>query len=113
RVAGLQRLAGADVSINIAEGSRWNEQPVKGSVDARLEDPGAQTPDMPDAPPDLTALRLPKLDIDLTLGGNRVRTQGGFGNDDSRLSLDVQAPQLAHFWPGVPGGLTLAGDVTG
>lgn len=113
RVAGLQRLASADVSINVAEGSRWNEQPLQGSVAARLEDPGAQAPDMPNAPPDLTALRLPQVDIDLALGGNRVRTQGSFGSDDSRLLLNVQASQLAHFWPGLPGGLTLAGQVTG
>ncbi len=61
----------------------------------------------------LAGLRIHGLDIDLKLGGNRVRAQGGIDASDGNLTLDAQAPQLDAFWPGIPGGADLKGKLTG
>ncbi|MFA7669699.1 MAG: translocation/assembly module TamB domain-containing protein [Burkholderiaceae bacterium] len=64
-------------------------------------------------PPELLQLALHKLDLDLTLGDNRIHSAGGVGAPDSQLELDVKAPRLADFWPGLPGGVTLQGGISG
>ncbi|NYT22679.1 translocation/assembly module TamB domain-containing protein [Alcaligenaceae bacterium] len=64
-------------------------------------------------PPALLGLALHRLDLDLALGDNRIHSEGGIGASDSRLDLDVQAPRLADFWPGLPGGVALRGGVAG
>ncbi|HLU00107.1 MAG TPA: translocation/assembly module TamB domain-containing protein [Burkholderiaceae bacterium] len=67
----------------------------------------------PFLPPGVSELAVHRLDIDLRLGGNHVRTEGGLGPAKSRLALDVDAPRLNDFWPDLPGGVTAKGNVTG
>jgi len=58
-------------------------------------------------------LRLAVFDTDLHLGRNHVQTKGSLGAPDSRLTLDVIAPDLAAFWPDIPGGAQLKGALAG
>ncbi len=58
-------------------------------------------------------LQLLALDMDLRLGRNHLQAQGSLGAADSGLKLDLAAPDLAAFWPGLPGGAQLQGDVAG
>src|SRR5690606_38138262 len=60
-----------------------------------------------------TGFRLAAMDIDLRLGKNHVRAGGALGVTDSRVELDVAAPELAAFWPELPGGAQLKGMITG
>ncbi len=109
-VLDLSELHSADVQLRFASGSRWNKQPLAGSLAAELrtQDGGAAlAPGLP------AGLRLPRLDLDLTLGKNHLRAQGALQDVQTRLALDVRAPELAAFWPDLPGGVTLKGDVDG
>ncbi|QII83773.1 hypothetical protein G3T20_03080 [Bordetella hinzii] len=109
-VQDLSDLRSADVRLRVAPDSRWNKQPLAGalSFELRTEDGGAAlAPGMP------AGWRLPRLDLDFTLGKNRLRAQGGVQEAQARLVLDVQAPELAAFWPELPGGVTLKGEVDG
>ena len=47
--------------------------------------------------------RIPRLDIRLAAGANRLTAQGAFGQAGDRLTVDVVAPQLAPY--GLEGGL--------
>src|SRR5690606_12613520 len=58
-------------------------------------------------------LRLAEIDMDLTLGENRLKADGALGMSDSRINLDLLAPQLDAFWPGLPGGAELKGVMAG
>lgn len=127
----------ADVDILFGEGSRWNQQALSGSLKASLthersraaaEPSGAgessaqapsnapggreQTPEAANAVA-IEDLRLTVLDMDVRLGRNHLQTQGSLGAPDSRLTLDVNAPELAAFWPGIPGGAQLKGALAG
>lgn len=130
-----QTVRGGEVSLSIHEGSRWNDQPLSGSVDVRARlTPGtavaeadqtavagadrpagvaAEMPEGEDTPALLRALVLDRLNIDLALGKNQVRSSGGIGAPGSRLELNVEAPRLADFWPGVPGAVAVQGHVEG
>jgi len=104
-----QTVRDVDLSLKFHEGTKWNEQPVSGELAV-----AARLPSAPFVlPGGLDQLAVRRLDLDLTLGGNRIHTKGGIGATESRLGLDVQAPRLSDFWPDLPGGLTLKGDVTG
>lgn len=127
----LSQLRLAAVDLRIQEGSRWNKQPLAGALKARVELPAATTPaavaggasttatagtatsgaGAADDP--LAGLRIQGLDVDLTLGRNRIRAQGDVGAADGALTLDAQAPQLDAFWPGLPGGAELKGKLNG
>ena len=127
----LSQLRLAAVDLRIQEGSRWNKQPLAGALKARVELPAATTPTAVagDASTTATAgtatsgagaaddplagLRIQGLDVDLTLGRNRIRAQGDVGAADGALTLDAQAPQLDAFWPGLPGGAELKGKLNG
>lgn len=122
-----QSVRGGGVSLDFHDGSRWNDQPLSGSlhVDARLvpETAGAVperpagdatgAPEGSDAFALLRALALERMDVDLALGKNRVRSKGGIGAAGGRLELDIDAPRLADFWPEVPGALSAKGHVEG
>lgn len=58
-------------------------------------------------------LQLETLNMDLRLGRNHLQASGSLGQADSRLKLDLRAPVLSAFWPGLPGGATLSGQVRG
>lgn len=107
---GQQTVRGLDLAVNFREGTRWNEQPLAG----RLDVSAALPPQAGGNPAQAwRALALDRLDIDLTLGKNRVHSKGGIGAPGSTLALDVQAPRLADFWPDLPGGLVVQGQVDG
>ncbi|NYT80599.1 translocation/assembly module TamB domain-containing protein [Alcaligenaceae bacterium] len=116
-------LRAAALSLDIGEGSAWNRQPLSGHVKTRLQNTAApasiadaaQADD--DAPSvaglDWRAFLLPELDVDLRLGKNHVAGHGTLGLSESHLELDVQAPVLSAFWPDLPGGAQLKGEVHG
>ena len=132
-----------DASVD--KGSRWNKEPLQGTIKLRMEDPAANTEPVVASPAiestqtgpsvDQTTAGTPaeesarlepapllqtlpdwvvhQFDTDITLGRNHVRTSGAFGSSDARLLLDVSAPVLAAFWPDLPGGVQLKGQVAG
>lgn len=104
-------IKSAAIKGQFDKGSIWNNQALQGTLDLALNDlllngQGA-------AGMDLQAFRVPRANIDLTLGSNKIRSKGDFGQPDSALALDVKAPALSAFWPGLPGALTLDGSVKG
>ncbi|WP_172955072.1 translocation/assembly module TamB domain-containing protein [Sterolibacterium denitrificans] len=54
---------------------------------------------------------ISKADIALTAGNNHLRVLGNYGTADGRLSIDLDAPQLAAY--GLEGGLTAQGELRG
>ena len=109
-------LLAADVALNIAEGSRWNKQALSGVlkgkvVNAKAPESGANTAAGGGAL--WQGLQLAALNMDLHLGKNRLKADGALGAADHGLKLDLLAPDLAAFWPGLPGGASLKGDVAG
>src|SRR5690606_11890124 len=56
---------------------------------------------------------LHDLQLDLALGRNRVRAQGGFSQGDANRAVDADAPALDAFGPGLPGGAALKGELRG
>lgn len=129
----LSQLRQAAIDLRFEDGARWNKQVLAGTVKAQVDiaapaaapaapppadgaaragadaatPPAAATADL------LAGLRIHGLDVDLKLGPNRVRAQGEIGGADGALTLDVQAPQLDAFWPGIPGGADLKGKLGG
>ncbi len=105
-----------DVALDLTfhEGSRWNEEALSGSlaVATALPTASAQPASAPVTPAFMN-VALRQLDIDVRLGDNHIHSQGGIGATDSVLQLQIQAPQLADFWPDVPGGVDLKGTVGG
>lgn len=104
-------LSSANLDIEFSPDSRWNKQPLSGVLKAKVTG-GASDPAAPDADPWKT-LRLTDVTMDLHLGKNRLGADGSLGDADSRLNLNVLAPQLAAFWPDIAGGITLQGRVGG
>src|SRR3546814_15836335 len=58
-------------------------------------------------------LQLAAVEMDLRLGRNRLKADGSLGTTDSRLKLDLAAPELAALWPDLPGGAQWRGEVSG
>ncbi|MCC2594774.1 translocation/assembly module TamB domain-containing protein [Pusillimonas sp. MFBS29] len=121
------------VDLDIREGSRWNKQALAGHLKsqivnsgqsartpvAEVEDPAAQAKAGIEPVPDVAqdplwkGLRLAEVDMDLRLGKNRLKADGALGMTDSRINLDLSAPDLDAFWPDLPGGAELKGVVAG
>jgi len=119
QVAGAYELRQAYVQADIAKGSRWNRQALAGTLAGRLDAlppaparPQAADAAAPAADP-LAGYQLRDLQLDLTLGPNRVRAQGQLSQGDGALTLDANTPRLDAFWPGLPGGATLRGRLEG
>ncbi|MGO3122793.1 MAG: translocation/assembly module TamB domain-containing protein [Advenella sp.] len=104
-------IKSATIKGRFDKGSIWNDKPLAGSVDLAVRDlaVGGQG----SAGIDLNAFQVPAANIDLTLGSNKIRSKGAFGQADSVLTLDVDAPALSSFWPGLPGSVTVDGTVKG
>lgn len=102
---------GHDVTVDDAAEHDANEH--SDTKHTTIEHDVAVVPTAPLLPPGVSELALHRLDLDITLGDNRIHTEGGLGAADSRLMLAVQAAQLADFWPGLPGGVRLEGHVAG
>ncbi|NYT66633.1 translocation/assembly module TamB domain-containing protein [Alcaligenaceae bacterium] len=120
RLRNLMEVLSADLNLLLEPDSRWNQQALAGSFKANV----LQRPSVSNAvatEQDVTTFQVPAwetlqvsaLEMDITLGKNHIKAQGALGASDSKLALDVLAPKLAAFWPELPGGLTLQGDVHG
>lgn len=139
------------LDASVAEGSRWNKEPLQGTLQWRMDDPaylattsakGASAVEQPahhvastsldpvtvtDNEPAthsphaesnallraLPAWVVQRFDTDITLGKNHIRTSGAFGSQGAQLLMDISAPVLAAFWPELPGGVQLKGQVSG
>lgn len=121
RVTGALDLQQAYVEATLAKGSRWNKQSLSGTLKGRLEAapasgaapaPAAAAPANASTDP-LAGYALHDLQLDLAVGRNRVRAQGGFSQGDANLTVDADAPALDAFWPGLPGGAALKGELRG
>ncbi|MBL8428279.1 MAG: translocation/assembly module TamB domain-containing protein [Dechloromonas sp.] len=55
--------------------------------------------------------RIPRADVQLLAGANRLSAKGAFGQPGDTLNLDIDAPQLAPY--GLDGGLSGRIDLTG
>lgn len=122
-----QTIRGGSLALQFHDGSRWNEQPLSGSANIAVTMSSESAPSAThDTPPETDVAASPlmpaivgrlavqQLDLDLRLGQNHVHSAGGLGvPDSSRLTLNVQAPRLDSFWPGLPGGVHLEGEVAG
>ncbi|PLC49990.1 DUF490 domain-containing protein [Pollutimonas subterranea] len=117
---GHSELVSGDVALSFADGSHWNKQPLSGELKGKMVN--AATPSPVAAPaatvpspvaPLWQSLQLASLNMDLRLGKNHLRAQGGLGSVHTDLKLDLAAPDLAAFWPGVTGGASLIGQVAG
>jgi len=110
-----QRLQDLGLDLAFDGPNRWNGQPLSGKVRLdRLSRAGGALFDARAAgPADLLGLRAAGLDVDLTLGPDRIRAGGDASADASRLSLQARLPALAALWPGLPGGAELDFDVSG
>ncbi|PJX21109.1 hypothetical protein CAP48_17540 [Advenella sp. S44] len=104
-------IKSASIKGQFDKGSVWNDKPLAGTVDLALQD--LTLDGQAGAGMDLNAFKVPAANIDLTLGSNKIRSKGAFGQADSELTLDVDAPALASFWPGLPGSVTLDGTIKG
>ncbi|MCB5363841.1 translocation/assembly module TamB domain-containing protein [Pusillimonas sp. CC-YST705] len=95
------------VKADFAPDSSWLGQPLRLQADIQAVLPT----EMPEQW--WAGLQLDRLNIDAQIARNRVHTEGGLGHGEHRLVLDVDAPQLEQFWPGLPGGVTTKGWVSG
>lgn len=89
--------------------SRWNGQALSGTVAVERVGMGSGPLFDPQAAAafDPAALVVSGLDVDVTLGPNRVRARGEVGAGRTDLDLQAQAPALNAMWPGLPGGARL------
>lgn len=118
QVAGAYELRHAQVQASVAPGSRWNQHPLAGTLAGRVDALPAPPAAKPGAPGEVRAdplagYQLRDLNLDLTLGPNRLRAQGQLTQGQGALALDANLPRLDAFWPGVPGGVTLQGKLDG
>ncbi|HEU0230041.1 MAG TPA: DUF490 domain-containing protein, partial [Burkholderiaceae bacterium] len=100
------------LNVVFDKGSSWNRQPLSGHLKAEA----AQREVVDRAPasaPSWQNLKIEGLDLDLLLGADHIKAKGALGEPRNRLDLDLRAPNLAAFWPGLPGGLSLKGVVGG
>ncbi len=105
-------LRRAHVDLGIADASRWNRQALAGT--ARIDmATGARTNAAADWPVALAGIQVDRIDVDVRLGRNRVRTSGRIGPAEGAITLDAQAPELAAFWPGLTGGARAQGRLSG
>lgn len=106
----------ADVALSFGEGSRWNKQVLSGALKGKVVNSAASTAVDDGAAPSAPlwqGLKLAGLDMDLRLGKNHLLAKGALGNTADQLKLNITAPDLAAFWPDLPGGASVQGDVGG
>lgn len=116
-----QEIRSVVLDARFSPPSRWNNQPLDGHLKTRIDTSGlfASTPVGidPSAPQAVRAnyenLSVSETDIYLVQGNNRIAGSGGFGQAHSQLALDVNAPTLASFWPGLPGSIHFNGVLDG
>lgn len=110
-----QRVQNLGLQFAFDPDSRWNGQRLSGVI--KVDRLGATTGALLDPGSsqafDPSALVLSGLDIDLSLGGEKVRAKGEVAARHVQLDLDIQTPHLAAWWPALPGGLSAHSVLTG
>lgn len=110
-----QRVQDLGLQLAFDPGSKWNGQTLSGAI--KLDHLGTVSGALFDAevsrPFDPTALVLAGLDVNLALGQDSVRAKGEIAASRTTLDLDILAPQLAAFWPGLPGGAAVHSALAG
>lgn len=76
--------------------SEFNREPVQGKAKLTLD-----------------GRRLSDVDLDVSLGRNRVRANGGFGAAGDQLAWRLEAPRLADLGPGFGGRVQASGTAAG
>ena len=116
-----QEIKNVVLDARFKQPSQWNTQPLDGHLKTRINTDGLflSTPVAVDPSEQQQVstryenLRVSDTDIYLVLGNNRIAGSGGFGEEHSQLALDVNAPTLASFWPGLPGSINFNGVLDG
>lgn len=86
----------ARVSLTLDAGSRWQQQPLQGKIQAELAD-----------------LRASGLQADVRVGRNTIKLSGALGGEGDKLDFRLDVPQPAALWPGLTGSGTASGSVGG
>ncbi|ARP79828.1 hypothetical protein CAL12_02615 [Bordetella genomosp. 8] len=105
-------LRDGQLDLSIAQGSRWNRQPLQGTARGRLTTAAYAQPTA-DWTTALGDVRVQGLAVDLRLGANRVQARGDINPGAGAITIDAAAPALAAFWPGLEGAATLQAKLTG
>ncbi|WP_373454433.1 translocation/assembly module TamB domain-containing protein [Bordetella genomosp. 9] len=105
-------LRDGQLDLSIAQGSRWNRQPLQGTARGRVTTAANEqaTADWTKA---LADVRVQGLAVDLRLGPNRVQARGDINPGAGAITIDAAAPALAAFWPGLEGAASLQAKLTG
>ncbi|CAM4038156.1 DUF490 domain-containing protein [Bordetella tumbae] len=133
QVENVYDLKHAYVQATISKDSRWNKQVLAGSLTGRIDalpvaeseatsgststststsTPVSGTPAAHSDDP-LAGFELRDLLLDLIVGPNRVKAQGGLSRGEGTLTLDANTPRLDAFWPDLPGGASLKAKLAG
>ena len=106
--------------LAIASGSRWNGHELSGKIKALTDLSGvfalAQQVELDAslAAPKWYQIKLEGVDSLISLDDSFISLAGDFGATDDKLKLHAQMPELAHWWPNLPGqvqaDLQLSGD---
>lgn len=106
----------------IEAGSRWNAYDLSGQIKAVADFGGvfalpqqiALAPSL--ATPKWYQIKLQAVDSAIDLDHSSIRLLGDFGHQEDELKLAIQIPQLAAWWPDLPGqvqaDMLLKGDPT-
>lgn len=86
----------ADLKLTLDEGSRWQQQALRGVVDVQLADAG-----------------LPRVHVDLGVGRNAVGIEGTLKGAADQLDLTLDVPEPQALWPGLSGAAKLTGRLKG
>ena len=111
RLLNRRALSAADLDIEFSPDSRWNKQALSGVLKAKITDSSEGAAAL--GADSWKTLRLADITMDLHLGKNHLTANGALGDAGSQLNLNVLAPQLAAFWPGIAGGIKLQGRAGG
>ncbi len=103
-----KQLLDAGIQASFSDDSVWNKQKLTGKVDVVLMQSAALN-----IPQRLPFYMLDRANIDLTIGKNRIFTQGAFGKEGDNLILDIQAPNFAEIYPTLTGGAITKGKLSG
>ena len=88
------QLESADIDLQLAEGSHWNNQTLAGHIVADL-----RRLDLASLPELWQAYYIENSDIDLTVGQNKAQIKGAFGLKEHVLTAALEAPHLEQVWP--------------
>ncbi|WP_434779576.1 translocation/assembly module TamB domain-containing protein [Neisseria sp. Ec49-e6-T10] len=61
----------------------------------------------------LLKTRLTRADVNINLGSNHIQTKGSFGTAQDKLSININAPNLAQAGVDISGSLNINGSVAG